>query len=132
MALVATFAVGVQGEADREHDAFEATQEDARRFADGLAADKGRAPTEQDIRNALAEAPGFGVLVETRTTAEGTRLFVRFSRPYERTLVLFGPADTMTTRCFTIDLSSTGPSRPRVKAHGPKDPCGSVADSTSS
>ncbi|MEU2508016.1 hypothetical protein ABZ621_25325 [Streptomyces sp. NPDC007863] len=131
VALVAAFAVSGRSEADREHDAFEATQRDARRFAVDLLTGKGRTPTDQDIRDALDEAPGFGVLVETRSTPEGTRLLVQFSRSYERTLVLFGPADTMATRCFTIDLPSTSPSGPRIKAHGPKEPCGTVAGSTS-
>ncbi|MFD8010501.1 hypothetical protein [Streptomyces sp. NPDC058955] len=128
--LVAALAVSGRSEADREHNAFEATQEDARRFAADLLADKGRTPTDQDIRDALDVAPGFGVLVDTPPTADGTRLLVQFSRPYKRSLVLFGPADAMATRCFTIDLPSTGPSEPRVKAHGPKEPCETVAGST--
>ncbi|MER6478264.1 hypothetical protein [Streptomyces filamentosus] len=130
MALIAAFAVSGRSEADREHDAFEATQKDARLFAARLLTNKGRTPTDQDIRDALDETPGFGVLVETRPTTDGTRLLVQFSRPYERSLVLFGPADTMAIRCFTIDLPSTGPSGPRVKAHRPKEPCGTVAGST--
>ncbi|MFE0701718.1 hypothetical protein [Streptomyces sp. NPDC058872] len=130
LALVAAFAVGRYREAGREHEAFEATQEDARRFADDLLASNGRAPTDQNIRDALEGAPGFGALVEARPTADGTRLFVQFSRSYERTLTLFGPSDSLATRCFTIDLPSTGPSGPRIAAHGPEKSCVAVAAST--
>lgn len=134
VALVALFTAAHFREAAGERDAFEATRADAARFADALVATKGLTPSDQDVRDALDQyadgGPHLGALVEVRPTGHGTRVFVQFSRRYERTLVVFGPADAMATRCFTLDLPQTGPARPRVTAHGPEKSCAAVAAST--
>ncbi|MCX4981306.1 hypothetical protein [Streptomyces sp. NBC_00572] len=131
LALVALYAVGRFREAARERDAFDATRADARGFADALVAAKGVTPTDQDVRDVLdtAAAGRRGVLYEVRATADGTRVLVQFSRPYERGVALFGPADAMADRCFTVGLPSpaSGPPRAEVTAHGPEDSCADVA-----
>ncbi|WP_225803345.1 hypothetical protein [Streptomyces sp. NK15101] len=127
-ALYVLYALSQVRESGREEDAFEATRADAARFADVLAAEGGT-PSERDVREALDRSAGggqrLGVLVEVRPTEHGTRVLVRFSRVYERTVVVFGPAEAMTTRCFTVELTETD--RPRVTAHGPGGSCTAVA-----
>ncbi|MEU0400466.1 hypothetical protein ABZ318_09445 [Streptomyces sp. NPDC006197] len=128
VALAACSAVADLRQDARERDAFEATRADAARFADVLVAEKGVAPSVRDVRDALdrfaGDGPHLGAVTEVRRTEHGTRVLVRFSRGYERTVPVFGPADAMATRCFTIDLPKGGPPRPRVTAHGPGEPCG--------
>ncbi|MEU2237403.1 hypothetical protein [Streptomyces vietnamensis] len=134
LALAAYFAIADHRQEAREQDAFEATRGDAARFADALVAAKGFTPSDQDVRDALegftTGGPPFGTFVEARPTEHGTRLFVEFTRGYERTVPVFGPADAMTSRCFIIDLPKAGPARPRVTAHGSRESCTSVAAST--
>ncbi|MFF7780788.1 hypothetical protein ACFZCG_41060 [Streptomyces tanashiensis] len=129
VALVALFALSRVRESGREHDAFEATRADATRFAGTLVATKGVTPSDQDVRDALAAFPGRGVLVAARAGQHGTRVFVHFSRPYERGMPLFGPSDAMAGRCFTIELPETTRDRPRVTAHGPDVSCTTLAAS---
>lgn len=135
VALVALFALARVRESGREHDAFEATRADAARFADALVATKGVTPSDQDVRDTLDEfagnGPRLGALAGVRPTEHGTRVFVQFSRRYERGLVVLGPADARATRCFTIDLTETDRAdradRARVTAHGPEESCSAVA-----
>ncbi|MER5207852.1 hypothetical protein [Streptomyces sp. NPDC002825] len=128
VALFALYVLAQARESGREEDAFDATRADAARFADVLAAEGGT-PSEREVREALDRSAGGGqrpgVLVEVRPTKQGTRVLVQFSRMYERTVVVFGPAEAMTTRCFTIELTETD--RPRVAAHGSGVSCSAVA-----
>ncbi|MFF0479284.1 hypothetical protein [Streptomyces sp. NPDC004284] len=128
--LVALVTVSRLQESARERNAFEATRADADRFADVLAAE-GATPSEQDVRDAFdafaGGSPQLGTVVGVRPTGHGTRVLVLFSRPYERTQPLFGPADAMATRCFTIDLPGAGRTRPVVTAHGPEESCTGTA-----
>ncbi|CAM5504883.1 hypothetical protein GCM10010222_64890 [Streptomyces tanashiensis] len=134
VALVALFALSRVRESGREHDAFEATRADATRFADTLVATKGVTPSDQDVRDALdgfaGHGPRLGLLVGVRPAEHGTRVFVHFSRPYERGMSLFGPSDAMAVRCFTIELPEATRDRPRVTAHGPDVSCTTLAAST--
>ncbi|MGW8765333.1 hypothetical protein ACWGN5_22805 [Streptomyces sp. NPDC055815] len=129
VAVAAFFVLARVRESGREDEAFEATRADAARFAEILAAEGGT-PSAQDVRDALDRSadggPRLGALAEVRPTEHGTRVLVRFSRPYERTVVVFGPAEAMATRCFSIELTETD--RPRVTAHGPGESCTAVAD----
>ncbi|SED23614.1 hypothetical protein [Streptomyces sp. TLI_105] len=127
VALAACSVVADHCQEARERDAFEATREDAARFADALVAEKGLTPTDQDVRDALdhfaGHGPHLGAPAVVRPVEGGTRVFVPFSRRYERTVPVFGPADAVATRCFTIDLPKAGPARPRVTAHDSGEPC---------
>ncbi|MEV4947852.1 hypothetical protein [Streptomyces sp. NPDC053755] len=133
VALVALFTVAHYRETARERHAFEATRADAERFADALVAE-GRSPSDREVRVLLdrpaGDGPRNGVLVDVRPAEHGTRVFVQFSRVYERPLALFGPAETTATRCFTIDVPETSQARPRVTAYGPEQSCTTVAAST--
>ncbi|WP_369144605.1 hypothetical protein [Streptomyces sp. R44] len=128
VAIAAFFVLAQARESGRQDEAFEATRADAERFADALAAEGGT-PSEQDVRAALDRladgGPRLGTLMEVRPTEHGTRVLVSFSRGYERTVVVFGPAEAMATRCFTVEL--TAKDRPRVTAHGPEESCTAVA-----
>ncbi|MFF8379892.1 hypothetical protein ACF07V_27615 [Streptomyces sp. NPDC015661] len=130
LALVTLHALATARESGRKDEAFEATRADAERFA-GLLAPEGGTPSEQDVREALdrfaGDGPHLGSLAGVRPTEHGTRVLVLFSRPYERTVVVFGPAEAMAVRCFTIELPETARVRPRVTAHGPEESCTAMA-----
>ncbi|WP_426364225.1 hypothetical protein [Streptomyces sp. E-08] len=134
VALVVLYAVARARESGREHDAFEATRADAARFADALLAAEGPTPSDQDVRDALdrfaGQGPRLGGLAGVRATDHGTRVYVQFSRPYERGVALLGPSDALATRCFTLDLPEASGARPRVTAHGPDVSCTTLAAST--
>ncbi|MFE7599591.1 hypothetical protein [Streptomyces sp. NPDC057494] len=134
LALVALYLLAQARESDRRDAAFEATRADATRFADALVATEGVTPSDQDVRDALdrfaGRGPRLGRLAGIRPGEHDTRVFVLFSRPYERSTAVFGPADTMATRCFTIELPETTRDRPRVTAHGPDVSCTTLAAST--
>ncbi|GAA2424477.1 hypothetical protein GCM10010255_77570 [Streptomyces coeruleofuscus] len=109
-AIVAAYGIGAYREAERERSAFEATREDARRFADTLSRSvTGRAIDRRDAQQALnkAVAKEHGLLLSVTPTRDGTRVIVQLSRFYRRSLPLFGPADTVTRRCFAIDFDSS-------------------------
>ncbi|MFE5592007.1 hypothetical protein [Streptomyces sp. NPDC056549] len=131
LALVALYLLAQARESDRRDAAFEATRADATRFADALLAAEGPTPSDQDVRDALdrfaGHGPRLGGLAGVRATDHGTRVYVQFSRRYERGVALLGPSDALATRCFTLDLPETAGSRPRVTAHGPDVSCTTLA-----
>ncbi|WP_448321992.1 hypothetical protein [Streptomyces sp. CO7] len=131
LVLVTLHAVGEYRESGRERGAFEATRTDAARFADALVAARDRTPSDEDVRAVLHRAAGAGprtgALIGVHPTQHGTRVVVRFSRPYERSLAVLGPAEAVARRCFTVDLPATGPPRAHVTAHSPETSCRSVA-----
>ncbi|MFF1453750.1 hypothetical protein ACFVYF_37315 [Streptomyces sp. NPDC058274] len=129
--LVVSWVVADSRESAREHTAFENTRDDARRFADALVA-KGGPLSRQDIEDALETVTGNGLLYKVSSEGGRTQAIVAFSRLYQRSAPLFGPAETMTDRCFTIDLPTSAPTREsvRIVAHGADEACTEVAAGT--
>jgi hypothetical protein len=127
--IVAAYIIGIAREAERKRSAFEATQGDARRFADTLSKNVAGQPIDRhDAQQALedAVAKGHGLLFAVAPTEDGTRLVVQLERTYQRSMPLFGPADATADRCFTIDFGNSA-QRSNITAHGPDDSCIEIA-----
>ncbi|WP_103513202.1 hypothetical protein [Streptomyces sp. SM13] len=128
--LTASYVIDDRREDERERTAFEATRTDARRFTERVAE---RAPAGSmawaDVREMLDSSAGKGNarLFAVVPIADGTRVVVQFSRLYERSLPLFGPADVRTRRCFTIHFGA-GEESARITAHDAGDSCREVAE----
>ncbi|MEV2211114.1 hypothetical protein AB0H86_06400 [Streptomyces sp. NPDC050997] len=120
--LVVSWRVADSRESDREHTAFENTRDDARRFADALVAlvARGGTLTRQDVEDTLESATGNGrgngLLYELVSADGRTQVVVRFSRVYERSASLFGPAESMAKRCFTVELPTSAPASASASA----------------
>ncbi|MFI9170987.1 hypothetical protein [Streptomyces lincolnensis] len=139
--LVVSWIVADSRESDREDAAFESTREDARRFADALVTrgEAGRPLSREDVQDTLESTAGNGhgnglLYGLSPASADGRmRAVVGFSRVYERSASLFGPAEAMARRCFTVDVPgaspSSSPSRDsvRVVAHDADVSCTEVA-----
>jgi len=134
--LVVSWRVADSRESDREHTAFENTRDDARRFADDLVArvvTRGGTLSRQDVQATLETATGNGrgngLLYELVSADGRTQAVVRFSRVYERSASLFGPAESMAKRCFTVELPTSAPTQESVRiiAHDADESCTEVA-----
>ncbi|MEU7662208.1 hypothetical protein [Streptomyces lincolnensis] len=138
--LVVSWIVAGSRESDREHAAFESTREDARRFADalvarGAAGGAGGPLSREDVQDTLESTAGNGhgnglLYGLSPASADGRmRAVVGFSRVYERSASLFGPAEAMARRCFTVDLPGSSSARDgvRVVAHDADVSCTEVA-----
>ncbi|NEA64347.1 hypothetical protein [Streptomyces sp. SID12488] len=130
--LVASWVVADHRESARKHTALENTRDDARRFADALVA-RGGTLSRQDVEDTLARATGNGHgngLLYKLSSANGrTQVVVLFARVYQRSVSVFGPAESMADRCFTVDLPMSAATREsvRIVAHDADDSCTEVA-----
>ncbi|GGK86099.1 hypothetical protein [Streptomyces flaveus] len=130
-ALLVSYGVGSYREAARKDAAFEATRNDARRFADAVVAQDDTRPVDrQDVEAALASVAGmgYGRLFAVDSAEGSTRVTIELSRMYQRSVVLFGPAETMVDRCFTITFGDSAQGRQtRITPHGSDESCVEVA-----
>jgi hypothetical protein len=135
--LVISWGVADSRESAREHSAFERTRDDARRFADALVVSEGGGGgggtlSRQDVEDTLAQTTGNGqgngLLYKLSSGADRTQIVVEFARVYQRSPVLFGPAESMTERCFTVDLPTSAATREsvRIVAHDADESCTEV------
>src|SRR5688572_10096701 len=88
--LLVSYGIGSYREAARKDAAFQATRNDARRFADAVVAQDGTRPVDrQDVEAALAsvERLGYGSLFAVDSAEESTRVTIEFSRMYQRFVV---------------------------------------------
>ncbi|MGY1499840.1 hypothetical protein ACW4TU_25230 [Streptomyces sp. QTS52] len=58
-----------------------------------------------------------------------TQVIVLFARVYQRSVSVFGPAESMAERCFTVGLPTSAATREsvRIVAHGADESCTEVA-----
>lgn len=130
-AVIVAYAVGASREADRRSSAFEATRTDAQRFADTVIDRNGGPPRDrQDVQRALDSAvgKGRGLLYTMRSTEGRTRTVLQFSRTFQRSLTLLGPARATVDRCFTVVFQ--GPAaraEAEIIAHDADETCSEVA-----
>ncbi|MCL8017773.1 hypothetical protein [Streptomyces sp. AS02] len=129
--LIVAYAVGESREADRERSALEATRADAQRFADAVVDGNGGPPHDRrDAERALDSAvgKGQGLLYATRSTEGRTRTVLQFSRTFERSLTLLGPAQATVDRCFTVVFhGSAARTEAEIVAHDADETCSEAA-----